>query len=109
MNAPAERPPLPRELADTLAASFGSRFSTAAAVREHHGKDESSFTPMPPDAVVFAESSEEVAATVALCHRHRTPVIAYGTGTSLEGHLLAIKGGVCIDLSALNRVVAIRA
>jgi D-lactate dehydrogenase (cytochrome) len=62
MNAPAERPPLPRKLADALAASFGSRFSTAAAVREHHGKDESSFTPMPPDAVVFAESSEEVAA-----------------------------------------------
>ncbi len=109
MNAPAERPPLQKTLADALANRFGPRFSTAAAVREHHGKDESSFAPMPPDAVVFVESTEEVAATVALCHRHRTPVIAYGTGTSLEGHLLAVNGGVCIDLSALNRVVAIRA
>ncbi|MBK9022095.1 MAG: FAD-binding protein [Sulfuritalea sp.] len=108
MNAPSERPPLPPELSDSLAKRFGPRFSVATAVRLHHGKDESSHPPMPPDAVVFAESTEEVAAIVELCHRHRTPVIAFGTGTSLEGHLLAIQGGVCIDLSAMNAVVAVR-
>lgn len=108
MNAPTEHLPLPQALADALAAQFGSRFSTAEAVRIHHGKDESSHPPMPPDAVVFAETTEEVAAIVKLCHTYRTPVIAYGTGTSLEGHFLAINGGVCIDLSAFNRVLAIR-
>jgi D-lactate dehydrogenase (cytochrome) len=108
MNAPSERPPLPPELSDSLAKRFGPRFSVATAVRLHHGKDESSHPPMPPDAVVFAESTEEVAAIVALCHRFRTPVIAFGTGTSLEGHLLAVQGGVCIDLSAMNAVVAVR-
>ncbi|MBN8474081.1 FAD-linked oxidase C-terminal domain-containing protein [Sulfuritalea sp.] len=108
MNAPSERPPLPSELSDSLARRFGPRFSVSTAVRLHHGKDESSHPPMPPDAVVFAESTEEVAAVVALCHQFRTPVIAFGTGTSLEGHLLAVQGGVCIDLSAMNAVVAIR-
>ena len=108
MNAPADRPPLPEALAAALAARFGPRFSIAEAVRQHHGKDESSHPPMPPDAVVFAESTEDVAATVALCNRHRVPVIAFGTGTSLEGHLLALNGGVCIDLTAMNRVIAVR-
>ncbi|MBI5108816.1 MAG: FAD-binding protein [Rhodocyclales bacterium] len=108
MNAPSDRPPLHPDLAEVLASRFGSRFSTSAAVRLHHGKDESTYPPMPPDAVVFAESTEEVAAAVALCHRFRTPVIAFGTGTSLEGHLLAVQGGVCIDLSAMNSVVAVR-
>ena len=108
MNAPTDRPPLPQELAEALTTRFGSRFSIATAVRLHHGKDESSHAPMPPDAVVFAESTEEVAETVALCHLYRVPVIAFGTGTSLEGHLLALHGGVCIDLSALNQIVAVR-
>jgi D-lactate dehydrogenase (cytochrome) len=108
MNAPADRPPLSKELAAALASRFGARFSIAAAVCLHHGKDESTYTPMPPDAVVFAESTAEVAEIVGLCHAHRTPVIAFGTGTSLEGHLLAVRGGVSIDLSALNNVVAVR-
>jgi D-lactate dehydrogenase (cytochrome) len=108
MNAPADRPPLSKELAAALASRFGARFSIAAAVCLHHGKDESTYTPMPPDAVVFAESTAEVAEIVGLCHAHRTPVIAFGTGTSLEGHLLAVRGGVSIDLSALNNVIAVR-
>ena len=108
MNAPADRPPLSKELAAALASRFGARFSIAAAVCLHHGKDESTYTPMPPDAVVFAESTAEVAEIVGLCHAHRTPVIAFGTGTSLEGHLLAVRGGVSIDLSALNTVIAVR-
>jgi len=99
---------LPPELAAALATRFGERFSTSEAVRAHHGKDESSHAPLPPDAVVFARSTEDVAATVALAHDHRVPVIPYGTGTSLEGHLLAVKGGISIDLSQMNRVLAIR-
>ena len=108
MNAPVDRPPLPQKLADALAFRFGSRFSVAAAVRLHHGKDESSHPPMPPDAVVFAESTAEVAEIVGLCHRYCIPVIAFGAGTSLEGHLLAVHGGICIDLSALNQIIAVR-
>jgi D-lactate dehydrogenase (cytochrome) len=104
----ANRAPLPDSLREALAARFGSRFSTAAAVRLQHGRDESSYPPAPPDAVVFAESTEEVSAIAALCHAQRVPMIAYGTGTSLEGHLLAIHGGVCIDISRMNRVLAIR-
>jgi D-lactate dehydrogenase (cytochrome) len=105
MNAPSR---LPQPLLDALAARFGERISTSTAVREHHGKDESSLAPQPPDAVVFAQSTDEVAATVALCHEHKVPVIAFGTGTSLEGHLLAVKGGVTIDLAQMNHVLAIR-
>ena len=111
MNAPrpaAVRTPLPRPLDEALTARFGKRYSTAAAVCLHHGKDESSHAPAPPDAVVFAESTEEVSAIVALCRAHHVPVIAFGTGTSLEGHLLAIHGGVSIDLSGMNKILAIR-
>ncbi|MFA7280707.1 MAG: FAD-linked oxidase C-terminal domain-containing protein [Sterolibacterium sp.] len=102
------RAPLPQPLAEALAARFGSRFSSAEAVCLQHGKDESSHTPEPPDGVVFAESSEEVAAAVKLCNDFRVPVIAFGTGTSLEGHLLAIHGGICIDLRGMNQVLAVR-
>ena len=99
--------PLPEALLLALQGIFGARLSTSQAMREHHGKDESSYDPMLPDVVVFAHSSEEVAAAVALCNEHAFPVIAYGTGTSLEGHILALQGGLSIDLSQMNRVVAI--
>jgi D-lactate dehydrogenase (cytochrome) len=99
---------LPAPLAAELAQRFGNRFSTAEAVRLHHGKDESSFAPQPPDAVVFAQSTAEVSQVARLCHAHGVPLIAYGTGTSLEGQLLAVRGGVCIDLSGMNAVVAVR-
>jgi D-lactate dehydrogenase (cytochrome) len=76
-------------------------------MREHHGRDESSYDPMLPDAVIFAQSTDDVAAAVALCNEHCFPVIAYGTGTSLEGHILAVQGGLSIDLSQMNQVVAV--
>jgi D-lactate dehydrogenase (cytochrome) len=101
--------PLPEELKTALAALFEDRFSTAQAMREHHGRDESSYRPMPPDAVVFAQSTEEVAQAVLLCAAHGVPIIAYGAGTSLEGHVLALRGGVTIDLSQMNRVLAVHA
>ena len=92
---------------DALAARFGDRFSTAASVREQHGQDESWHAPAPPDGVVFPQSSAEVAEIVRTCALHRTPVIPFGVGTSLEGHVAALHGGVCIDMSRMDRVLAI--
>jgi D-lactate dehydrogenase (cytochrome) len=90
-----------------LKALLGERVSTSAAVREHHGKDESYFPYAPPDAVVFLKSTEEVRDVVNICRRHQVPMIPYGVGTSLEGHILAVKGGVCIDLSQMNQVLSV--
>jgi D-lactate dehydrogenase (cytochrome) len=111
MNHPAQliTTALPAELVAALTALFGARFSMAQAIRAHHGRDESSYDPMPPDAVLFAHSTEEVAAAVSLCSSHQVPIIAYGAGTSLEGHVLALRGGVTIDLSQMNQVIAIHA
>jgi D-lactate dehydrogenase (cytochrome) len=113
MNHPVQlaalKKPLPESLLSALKSLFGDRLSTTQAMREHHGRDESSYDPMLPDAVVFAQSTEEVAAAVKLCSAHEIPIIAYGAGTSLEGHILALQGGVTIDLSRMNRVVTIHA
>src|SRR6201984_3689040 len=88
---------------------LGERLSTSTAVCAQHGKDESYHAPHAPDAVAFAQSTEEVAEIVALCAKYKTPVIAFGTGTSLEGHVAALKGGVCIDLSQMNGVLRVNA
>ena len=90
-----------------LKALLGERVSTSAAVREHHGKDESYFPYALPDAVAFVRSTEEVRDVVNICRRHRVPMIPFGVGTSLEGHILAIAGGVSIDLSQMNKVLAV--
>jgi D-lactate dehydrogenase (cytochrome) len=92
-----------------LKARFGDRCSTARAVREQHGRDESPFDVPPPEAVVFAQSNEDVAAVVALATEHGVPVIPFGVGSSLEGHLLAVQGGVSVDLSRMNRVLRVNA
>ena len=113
MNAPTELPhlveprPVPAAMLDALKARFGDRCTTALAVREQHGRDESPFDVRPPDAVVFCESTDEVAAIVSLADRHAVPVIPYGVGSSLEGHLLAVQGGISIDLSRMNRVLQV--
>jgi len=111
MNAPTPlrqiARPLPEAFVTALRTRFGEQLSTAAAVRDHHGRDESAFPPMPPDAVVFARSTGDVAALVELAALHRVPVIPYGVGSSLEGHLLAVEGGVSVDLSQMNQVLAV--
>jgi D-lactate dehydrogenase (cytochrome) len=90
-----------------LGARFGPRLSTALSVREQHGRGEAGYRPQPPDAVVFAETSEEVAAIVAACAAARMPVIAHGAGSSLEGHVAAVHGGVSIDLTGMNRILSV--
>jgi len=104
VNKPRE---LNTSLLDELRSLLGDRLTTSRGVREHHGKDESYFPYAPPDAVVFPESTGEVRDIVDLCRRHRTPMIPFGVGTSLEGHVLAIHGGVCVDLSRMNKVLAV--
>ena len=96
-------------LIETLRALLGERLSTSAAIRERHGKDESYHPAMAPDAVAFAESTEEVAAIVKACAAEGRPIIPYGTGTSLEGQVAALNGGICIDLSAMNQVLEVNA
>jgi D-lactate dehydrogenase (cytochrome) len=102
-----DRDPPNRIVIDALRQRFADRFSTSASVLQQHGKDESFHVPVPPDGVVFAHSTEEVSEIVKLCAEHKVPVVPFGTGTSLEGHVAALKGGICIDLSQMNRVLRV--
>ena len=101
--------PVPPAMIEALKARFGERCSTALAVREQHGRDESPIDAPPPAAVVFCESTDDVVAVVQLADRHSVPVIPFGVGSSLEGHLLAVQGGVSIDVSRMNKVLAVNA
>jgi D-lactate dehydrogenase (cytochrome) len=103
----ARRSPSP-ELLALLQRRFAERCSTSQAVLLQHGTDESAYQPQPPDAVVFVHGTDEVAFVVRACARERVPVIGFGVGSSVEGHLLAVQGGVCIDFSQMNKVLAIR-
>ena len=94
-------------LIDELRAWLGDRLSTAESVRDHHSHGESWHAPAPPDAVVFPDSTSEVARIVAACARSRTPIIPFGMGSSLEGHVNAMHGGISIDLMRMNRVLRV--
>jgi D-lactate dehydrogenase (cytochrome) len=116
MNAPAalaqlvpdvQQRAVPAALIEGLKSRFGDRCSTAMAVREQHGRDESSFQVPPPAAVVFAESTEDVADAVRLAAQYDAPVIPFGVGSSLEGHLLAVQGGISIDVGRMNKVLSV--
>lgn len=101
------RSPSPALIA-TLQQRFGERFSRSRAVLLQHGTDESAYPPAPPDAVVFVTSTDEVAFVVQACAAERVPVIAFGAGSSVEGHLLAVEGGICVDFTQMNAVLAVR-
>src|SRR5262249_55067532 len=110
MNAPtAHRPEPNRAALHELAALLGDRFSDAKALCARPGHDESYHAPCPPDAVAFPRSTEDVAAIVKLCNKHRVPMIAYGVGTSLEGNIAAIHGGICLDMGQMNHVIEVNA
>ncbi|WP_288581925.1 FAD-linked oxidase C-terminal domain-containing protein [uncultured Methylobacterium sp.] len=100
---------LPDGLAQTLADLLGDRFTRGLPEREHHGRGESYHPTQPPDAVCYALTTDEVSAIVRACAGHRVPVIPFGGGTSLEGHVAALHGGVCLDLSRMTRIAAVRA
>jgi len=106
MNLPAEKH---QTAIDKLRGRFDERLSTNAGVRDHHSKDESWHHPHRPDAVVFPNSTEEVADIVKICAAHKTPVVAYGTGTSLEGNVIPHQGGVVVDLANMNKVLRVNA
>jgi len=94
---------------DALSAEFGERVLTSRAVRDQYGRDESFHHPSPPDAVIRPRDAREVQRIVQICARHRAPVVAFGAGTSLEGNVAALAGGICIDSSEMNRIVAVNA
>ncbi len=92
-----------------LAAAFGNRLVTSLAVRQQHANSFTWIPNQPPDAVVFPQSATDVQQIVRICAAHRVPVIAFGVGSSLEGHVNAPRGGICIDVRDLNRVLAVHA
>ncbi len=93
----------------SLTSLFDKRISTSKSVREQHGRGESWHPLQMPDAVCFPETTEEVARILTVCSEHKVPVVPYGTGTSLEGHVLAVRGGICIDMSRMNRILEVNA
>ena len=105
--AASRRVRVDESLVAALRQLLGDRLSTTAAICAQHGRDESYHPAHAPDAVAFARTADEVAAIVKLCAERKTPIVAFGTGTSLEGHVAAIDGGVCIDLSQMNQILRV--
>ena len=91
-----------------LAAFLGDRLSRSKPDLDAHGGSETHFAPAPPDAVAYPESTDEVARIMQICHAEGCPVVAYGAGTSLEGHTSAVRGGLCLDMSRMNRLLELR-
>lgn len=110
MNSPAahaNRRLIPPGFLEALAERFGSAFSVAEAVRAHHGRDESPYPAMLPDGVVYARSIGDIAWVAEHCHRHKVPLIPFGSGSSLEGHILAVQGGISLDLSGMDKILSV--
>ena len=91
----------------SLSEVLGDRLSTGELVRQQHGRDASYHPCVPPDAVAFAQSTEEVSAIVRICARHKVPIVPFGSGSGLEGNVVALRGGVSIDMSRMNRILRI--
>jgi len=92
---------------DVLRQRFGDRLTVNQTIRDRHGTDESYHAPKAPDAVVFPQTTDDVIDIVNICRDHRTPIIPFGAGTSLEGHIAALHGGVCVDLGQMNAVLSV--
>ncbi len=90
---------------DAARAFLGDRITTNSSLREHHSHGQDTQTPVMPDAVAFVETSEEAAKLLALCHAARIPVVPWGAGTSLEGHVTPVRGGITLDLSRMTRIL----
>ena len=90
-----------------LAAKFGNRVVTSLAVRQQHANTVTWIENQPPDAVVFPQATEEVQDIVRICAQHKVPIVPFGTGTSLEGHVNAPFGGVSVDVRDMNKVLAV--
>ncbi len=109
---PSTSPPatvLPGEFVESLETLLGDRFTRAQSVLDLHGRDESYLPPAPPQGVVFPDSSGEVQAIVRLCAKHAVPIVPFGAGSSLEGHVLPIHGGLSLDLTRMNKILAVHA
>lgn len=92
---------------EQLQSLLGDRLSTGNSIRELHSHDEAYTPPVLPDAVAFPENTAEVSAIMKLCSAHRCPVVPYGVGTSLEGHVVPVAGGISVDTSRMNQVLAV--
>ena len=101
------RAPLAPAFVEKLRGIFGDRLHLGEAMRAQHGTSETHFEPMLPDAVVFAHSTEEVVALVNACAAANVPIVPYGAGTSVEGNTSPVRGGVCVDLSEMNAILAV--
>lgn len=98
---------MPQPALDAISELLGTRFSTAAAERELHSASESFHRAPPPDAVAWPETTEEISAILKICHEHEVPVTGWGAGTSLEGHALAVNGGLTLDMSRMDRIISV--
>lgn len=105
--SPSSRRAIAPGFMQALSERFGAAFSVSEAVRAHHGRDESPYPPMLPDAVVRVHSVEDIAWVASHCHRNKVPLIPFGSGSSLEGHILAVQGGISLDLSGMDRILSV--
>jgi D-lactate dehydrogenase (cytochrome) len=102
MNASA---PAIAQVIASIRGFLGERLSTAQAMREQHSRGEDTTPPTLPDAVAFVHTTDEVSRIMALCHQHGVPVVPFGAGTSLEGHVNPVRGGISLDLSQMTAVL----
>src|SRR3982751_4244081 len=98
---------LPPGVIAAARAFLGDRITTNASLREHHSHGQDTQTPVMPDAVAFVETSEEAAKLLALCHAEHVPVVPWGAGTSLEGHVTPVRGGITLDLSRMTKIIEV--
>jgi len=90
---------------EELSITFTEHFYTDVDICEAHGHDQSGWETYPPNAVLFVQSTDDVSRAMKICHAHQLPIIAFGTGSSVEGHVQALHGGLCIDLSQMNQII----